>query len=68
MESLYRELALLETKCNKLFYRANKQPFDVAAKDWKKYRKVHARLCVVKKTLSQSYSPHVFSRKGGYKE
>jgi hypothetical protein len=51
VSALMKELKKLESTSNKLCHRAYKKRFEVASKDWRTYRKVHARLKTVKKQL-----------------
>ena len=63
--TLRKELRALEASSNRLYNKAYKTRHDHAAKDWKQYRKVYARLKTVKTELSVIYekSQKTFSQK-----
>lgn len=51
--TLLKELKMLELQSNKLCHRAYKTRFEVASKEWQKYRKVHLRLKQVRKQVAE---------------
>lgn len=53
--TLRKELRALEASSNRLYNKAYKARYDHAAKEWKEYRKVYARLKTVKTKLSVVY-------------
>lgn len=60
---LFHEIKALEASANKLFYRASKKTrMEHAAKDWKEYRKVYAKLQSLRKEKYQM-SQNVFKHK-----